>query len=136
MTPGQYAGQPNYSGQTANVIDDEVIRISNEQMERAKKIIEEHREQHKTIAEALLQYETLDEKQILSLYNTGKMPSGASNEFPSEKEAATFEESKKALERKEAEKKAEHRQNDDQTSSSDQTETFYPHEDDHHENDS
>ncbi|GEN48860.1 ATP-dependent zinc metalloprotease FtsH [Ligilactobacillus pobuzihii] len=133
MTPGQYAGQPNYSGQIANVIDEEVIRISNEQMERAKQIIQDHREQHKTIAEALLQYETLDEKQILSLYKTGKMPSDETNEFPSEKEAATFEESKKALERKEAEKKDEQKQDSDNETSFDQTETFYPHEDDHDE---
>ena len=54
---------------------------------------------------ALLKYETLDEKQILSLFNTGKMPEkSGDSEFPSEK-AATFEESKEALERKEALKK-------------------------------
>ena len=140
MTPGQYMGQPNYSGQTANVIDEEVIRISNEQMKRAKEIIQEHRKQHKIIAEALLKYETLDEKQILSLYKTGEMPSKDRNEFPSEK-AATFEESKKALERKEAEKKAGYqaREGDqgqhEDDSSSDKTETFYPHTQNHDDND-
>ncbi|HIW88413.1 MAG TPA: cell division protein FtsH, partial [Candidatus Ligilactobacillus excrementipullorum] len=134
MMPGQYAGQPNYSGQTANVIDDEVIRISNAQMKRAKEIIEAHREQHKIIAEALLQYETLDEKQILSLFNTGKMPSTQKDEYPSEK-AATFEESKQALERKEAEKHAQHQADEGQTPAEDETETFYPHEDSQDEND-
>lgn len=73
-------------------------------MQKAKEIIEAHRKEHKIIAQALLEYETLDEKQILSLYKTGKMPVKASDEFPSEK-VMTFEESKEALERKEALKK-------------------------------
>ena len=50
----------------------------------------------------LLKYETLNEKEILSLFNDGKMPENDDQEFPSEK-AATFEEAKKALEAKEAE---------------------------------
>ena len=75
-------------------------------MATAKKIIEEHKEQHRIIAEALLEYETLDERQILSLYKTGKMPAQAEDEFPSEK-AATFEEAKEALIRKDAVKQEE-----------------------------
>ena len=58
-------------------------------MATAKKIIEEHKEQHRIIAEALLEYETLDERQILSLYKTGKMPAQAEDEFPSEKAATS-----------------------------------------------
>lgn len=96
-------GQAPFSINTANAIDEEVKRLSEEGMALAKKIIEEHKEQHEVIAKALLEYETLDEKQILSLYKTGKMPAQAENEFPSEKATATtFEESKEALERKEA----------------------------------
>ncbi|KRL06245.1 ATP-dependent zinc metalloprotease FtsH [Liquorilactobacillus oeni] len=114
-------GQPNYSGQTANLIDEEVKTLLNEGMERAKEIIERHRTQHKTIAEALLEYETLDEKQILSLFNTGHMPDKNKEEFPSEK-AATFEESKEALERKEAEKQKNSKNSEDNRD----TVTFYP----------
>src|SRR5699024_7744150 len=62
---------------------------------------ETHREQHRLIAEALLEYETLDEKQILSLYKTGKMPEKAVEEADSEQRAQTFEEAKQELERKE-----------------------------------
>ena len=103
MQPGEFNGQHSYSGQTANIIDEEVKRIANEGMQQAKEIIEAHREQHKVIAEALLEHETLDEKQILSLYKTGKMPAENEDEFPSEK-AATFEEAKQAVERREAKK--------------------------------
>ncbi len=95
-------GQAPFSINTANAIDEEVKRLSEEGMALAKKIIEEHKEQHAVIAKALLEYETLDEKQILSLYKTGKMPAQNEDEFPSEKATATtFEESKEALERKE-----------------------------------
>ena len=99
-------GQAPFSINTANAIDEEVKRLSEEGMALAKKIIEEHKEQHAVIAKALLEYETLDEKQILSLYKTGKMPAQNEDEFPSEKAtASTFEESKEALERKEAAKR-------------------------------
>lgn len=119
---GMPAGQPNYSGQTANLIDEEVKALLNEGMKKAKEIIEQHRQQHKTIAEALLEYETLDEKQILSLFKTGHMPNKAKEEFPSEK-AATFEESKEALERKEAEKQKESKKTAEDDG---ETVTFYP----------
>ena len=105
--PTQESYGPRYSQATAAEIDEEVHRFTNEGHQEAKKIIEAHREQHKVIAEALLKYETLDEKQILALYNTGKMPEeDKTNEFPSE-HAATFEESKRELERKEAERQAQ-----------------------------
>ena len=114
--PGQsYYGEngPAYSEKTAGVIDDEIRRLTDEGHQTALDIIASHREQHKIIAEALLKYETLDEKQILSLFKTGKMPeSGAASDFPSEK-AATFEESKRELERKEAERHADDDNKDD-----------------------
>ncbi|KRK92345.1 ATP-dependent Zn protease [Companilactobacillus futsaii JCM 17355] len=101
---GNYRQLPSYSEDTAKAIDQEVKRIIDEDHERAREILETHREQHKIIAEALLKYETLDEKEILSLYNTGKMPANDANqEFPSES-AATFEEAKKAAEAKDAAK--------------------------------
>ena len=124
MQPGEFNGQHSYSGQTANIIDEEVKRIANEGMQQAKEIIEAHREQHKVIAEALLEHETLDEKQILSLYKTGKMPAENEDEFPSEK-AATFEEAKQAVERREAKKQLAEKDEEHK-----ETEVFNPHESD------
>ncbi|MBM6788187.1 ATP-dependent zinc metalloprotease FtsH [Ligilactobacillus salivarius] len=124
MQPGEFNGQHSYSGQTANIIDEEVKRIANEGMQQAKEIIEAHREQHKVIAEALLEHETLDEKQILSLYKTGRMPAENEDEFPSEK-AATFEEAKQAVERREAKKQLAEKDEEHK-----ETEVFYPHESD------
>lgn len=63
---GQGYDQAGYSEHTAALVDEEIKRILNEGHEQALHIIETHREQHKLIAEALLKYETLNEKQILS----------------------------------------------------------------------
>jgi len=101
---GNYRQLPSYSEDTAKEIDQEVKRIIDEDHERAREILQSHREQHKIIAEALLKYETLDEKEILSLYNTGKMPANDPyQEFPSES-AATFEQAKKAADAKDVAK--------------------------------
>ncbi|APU70745.1 ATP-dependent zinc metalloprotease FtsH [Companilactobacillus crustorum] len=130
---GNYRQLPSYSEDTAKAIDQEVKRIIDEDHERAREILETHREQHKIIAEALLKYETLDEKEILSLYNTGKMPANDANqEFPSES-AATFEQAKKAAEAKDAEKqKSEESSKNVSSNSSDDNldETTYPSEND------
>ena len=101
---GQGYDQAPYSEKTAALVDEEVRRILREGHEQALHIIETHREQHKLIAEALLKYETLDEKQILSLYKTGKLPDKDIAAADEEARAQTFEESKRALERLEDEK--------------------------------
>ncbi len=116
----QYGQGSGYSEATAAAIDDEVRGIIDTAHKRAYEIIQDHREQHKLIAEALLKYETLNEEQILSLFNDGKMPE-KKEQFPSEK-AATFEESKAALEQKEAEKQAKSAETTDDDSSKDDAE--------------
>ena len=106
MTYQQGLGmEPPYSEATAARIDQEVKEILDEAHKRAHEIIEAHREQHKILAEALLKYETLNEKQILALYDTGKMPEKDSAEFPSEGKALTYEEAKAAMEKKDQQKR-------------------------------
>lgn len=129
---GNYRQLPSYSEDTAKAIDQEVKRIIDEDHERAREILETHREQHKIIAEALLKYETLDEKEILSLYKTGKMPANDANqEFPSES-AATFEEAKKAAEAKDAAKQKAEESNKEENAKSETTadDTTFPSEKD------
>ncbi|MEO5285236.1 ATP-dependent zinc metalloprotease FtsH [Limosilactobacillus allomucosae] len=118
---GQGYDQAGYSEHTAALVDEEIKRILNEGHEQALHIIETHREQHKLIAEALLKYETLNEKQILSLYKTGKMPEADIEAAEDEQHAATFEESKRALERRETEKVADDHDNDAESDHDSQT---------------
>ena len=118
---GQGYDQAGYSEHTAALVDEEIKRILNEGHEQALHIIETHREQHKLIAEALLKYETLNEKQILSLYKTGKMPEADVEAAEDEQHAATFEESKRALERRETEKVEDEHDNDAESDHASQT---------------
>ena len=118
---GQGYDQSPYSEKTAALVDEEVRRILMEGHETALHIIETHREQHRLIAEALLKYETLDEKQILSLYKTGKIPDKDVAAEDKEARAQTFEESKRELERLENERhnEAQSDQNDNDNSTPD-----------------
>ena len=107
-----YGQAKPYSERTAYEIDEEVRRIMEEAHAKAREVIEAHREQHKLIAEKLLEYETLDARSIKSLFETGEMPKDATEtEFPSEK-AQTYEESKAALEKRDAERRLEDREED------------------------
>lgn len=92
-----YGQGKGYSEQVAYEIDQEVRRILNEAHTKAHEIIEEHRDKHKLIAEMLLEYETLDAKQIKSLFEDGVMPEG-SKTF--ENKTMTFDEAKRAVEEK------------------------------------
>lgn len=63
-----------YSDQIAYEIDLEVQRIIRECYERCKQILLENKDKLDLIAETLIEVETLDEEQIKSLMETGKLP--------------------------------------------------------------
>ena len=59
-----FASQPDYSDETAAKIDAEVHRIINEAFEAAKKILTDHTDKLKFVAEYLLEHETMDGDQF------------------------------------------------------------------------
>jgi len=61
-----------YSEQTAQQIDTEVRRLIDEGYKLAKGLIEDNRDKLDLIANALLEYETLDGKQVEDIVRTGK----------------------------------------------------------------
>jgi cell division protease FtsH len=61
----------DYSEFTAQEIDTEVKRIINEAYQRAKSLIETHRDKLEIIANALLEYETLDGEQVKHIVADG-----------------------------------------------------------------
>jgi cell division protease FtsH len=63
----------NFSAETARDIDAEVRRIVTEQYDRARKILVEHRERLDKIADALMEYETLDTADIEVIMGGGTM---------------------------------------------------------------
>ena len=100
-----YGQTKAYSEQVAFEIDNAVRSIMKEAYAQALQILEEHKDQLTLIAEKLLELETLDERTIKALFETGEMPAeDVEEEYPSEVEAASFEESKKALAKREASK--------------------------------
>ena len=100
-----YGQTKAYSDQVAFEIDNAVRSIMKEAYAQALQILEEHKEQLTLIAEKLLELETLDERTIKALFETGEMPTeDVEEEYPSEAEAASFEEAKKALAKREASK--------------------------------
>ena len=98
---GAQTSQKFISEQTAYEIDEEVRSLLNEARNKAAEIIQNNRETHKLIAEALLKYETLDSVQIKSLYETGKMPEDTDLELEKESKPLSYEEIKSKMEENE-----------------------------------
>jgi cell division protease FtsH len=61
----------DYSEQTAQEIDNEVKRIIDEAYRTAKNLIDTHRDKLEMIANALLEFETLDGAQVAEIVKTG-----------------------------------------------------------------
>ncbi|MDE7086046.1 MAG: cell division protein FtsH, partial [Prevotella sp.] len=55
----EYAFQRPYSETTAKIMDDEVLKMVNEQYERAKQILTEHKEGHAKLAQLLVEREVI-----------------------------------------------------------------------------
>ena len=109
-----YGQTKAYSDQVAFEIDNAVRSIMKEAYAQALQILEEHKDQLTLIAEKLLELETLDERTIKALFETGEMPTeDVEEEYPSEVEAASFEESKKALAKREAAKQDDNEEESD-----------------------
>jgi cell division protease FtsH len=72
---GSYGGEKPFSEETARAIDAEVLKIIRESHEEAKRLLTKYRKQLDMLAEALMERETLDEKEILKV--TGLPPAPA-----------------------------------------------------------
>ncbi|NUZ05346.1 ATP-dependent zinc metalloprotease FtsH [Piscinibacter koreensis] len=77
---GGFAGPKPFGERTAERIDAEVQRIIDESYALATRLLREHRRQLDALVEALLQRETLDEKEILDV--TGLPPAPPLRELP------------------------------------------------------
>jgi cell division protease FtsH len=63
----------NHSDATARRIDEAISGIVQEQYVRAEKLIADNAEAHRKIAEALLEYETLDGVHVMEILKTGSI---------------------------------------------------------------
>jgi len=69
----------DYSEDTARKIDNEIQKILTTQYKRAEKIVEEHRKELEAIAEALLEYETIEGKHVHEILKYGELRSPVVN---------------------------------------------------------
>lgn len=70
------------SPQTSEVIDQEISRLLNESYMRAKDVLTKHKKEHKLLAEALLEYETLSSEEVKELFETGKVGRRSPQQIP------------------------------------------------------
>jgi cell division protease FtsH len=68
--------QRNMSNETAQLIDKEIRRVVDEGYERAKMVLNEHREDLESLAKALLEYETLSGDEIQTVLEGGSIDRG------------------------------------------------------------
>lgn len=68
----EYNFQRPYSETTAKIMDDEVLKMINEQYERAKKLLTEHKEGHNRLAGLLLEREVIFAEDVEKIF--GKRP--------------------------------------------------------------
>ncbi|GAP03154.1 membrane ATPase FtsH [Fructobacillus pseudoficulneus] len=96
----EQGGAQSYSDETAALIDEEVRRLTKEAFDEATKILTEHKDKLAAIANALLDVESLDEKQIKDIYETGSFTKKGEED---EDDAKSFDETKASLDHKEDE---------------------------------
>ncbi len=107
-----------YSETTAKIMDDEVLKMINEQYDRAKQILTHHKEGHKQLADLLFQKEVIYAEDVEKIF--GKRPWKSRSEEiieANEKSAPTLDDMPEAVRQAEAEHQrrvAEQQKNDAQ----------------------
>ena len=119
----EYQFQRPYSETTAKIMDDEVLRMINEQYERAKQILTEHKEGHAQLAQLLIDREVILAEDVEKIF--GKRPwtsraeelleaqMKADAERMAEERAKELEAEAKAAEQKALESKPEEKEDKD-----------------------
>ncbi len=77
----EIAQHRDYSERTAEVIDEEVTRLINENYERAKKLLTSHGETLEALAQALLERETLDGAEVEAIVSAAVTAQWAEEEY-------------------------------------------------------
>jgi cell division protease FtsH len=77
-----YGGEKPYSEETAKTIDAEVLKIISESHLEAKRLLSEHRKQLDSLAETLVERETLDEQEILKVTGLSPAPAIGTGKLP------------------------------------------------------
>ena len=97
----EYQFQRPYSETTAKLMDEEVLKMINTQYERAKKLLNEHAEGHRQLAELLFQKEVIFAEDVEKIF--GKRPWVSRSEEINEANAPKLEDMPEAVKQAQAE---------------------------------
>ena len=117
----EFGQSREYSEEIAAKIDREVASILNNCYEKAKGIIREKKDRLDALVEALLQFETLNRAEFLSVMETGNVGNGLGEDKP-RTTSQVLEEAKDILEAEERERAEEVRRKSEQDSGTNEVE--------------
>jgi len=100
----ELARAQNYSEETARKVDQQIKLIIDEQYDRASEVLSKNKAALETLADALLEYETIDGKHVHEILETGEIQSPVIQaeppSEPEEEDKTEEEETKKTREKK------------------------------------
>lgn len=117
-TNDEYSFQRPYSDKTAELIDEEVKRIVNEQYARAKQILSEHKEKHNQLAQQLIDKEVIFAEDVEHIFGKRPWTSRSEEIFTANKISQELKqaEEQQAIRAKNAEKEINHEEGKEQNS--------------------
>lgn len=116
----EYSFNRPYSEKTAELIDEEVKKMVNEQYERAKNILMEHKDGHNQLAQLLIDKEVIFAEDVERIF--GKRPwASRSEEIMAAKESKEAADAEKALEKKVNEEEEQEKKAKEGTANTDTT---------------
>ena len=89
------SGSRSYSERTAQLIDEEVMKLVRDGEEEAKQLLTDHREILDRMAEVLLERETLDREEIDAIVDGRELPEGKQVRIPTYRERAEKQKEKR-----------------------------------------
>jgi cell division protease FtsH len=111
----EYQFQRPYSETTAKLIDDEVLKMINEQYARAKQILTEHAEGHAQLAQLLVDREVIFAEDVERIFGKRPWTSRADELLEAQMRAEAEKMAEERTKQLEAQANAEHSDNADDT---------------------
>ncbi|MCF0192864.1 MAG: ATP-dependent zinc metalloprotease FtsH, partial [Prevotella sp.] len=105
----EYQFSKPYSEETARLIDEEVLKMVNDQYARAKQVLTEHKEGHNQLAEVLMEREVIMAEDVEKIFGPRPFVSRAQEIMAAEEEARKAAEEEEARRKEIAEKMAAER---------------------------
>ena len=119
----EFQFQRPYSETTAKIMDDEVLKMVNEQYERAKQILSEHKDGHAQLAQLLVEREVIFAEDVEKIFGKRPWTSRADELLEAQMRAEAEQMAEERTKQLEAKESAETPEESDASDHSENTET-------------